>query len=563
MPRGEGEGLPRGVWHVAREFAGLAEAGGLKDAVAGLAAAQVRAGIRTAVVLPRYGFLAGLQAERLPVKFTLALPSGNEASAPSPEPVEVYRIRREGVELFLLDSARTRGKRDVYTYTSADELENPERKKGTGHWDAHHVNLILQRGALELARRARRLGWPGPPVILHCHDGHAGFLPAILRLQARGPLRRTRALLTLHNAGSGYHQEIYGLQFARQLTGLPLGVLEQGLSPEAPEAVDPLLVGPLFAPVNTVSEQYAEEIASGALDRLTGGLGKAYREAGIRLRGITNGIDPGPYDPRFPAQTGLAYAFDPARGDLEGKRQCRRWLAAETAGAAPAGRSAPAYLRQARRGLSREFAPGSPLAGLSCFGSLKDDSGSPLFTFVGRLASQKGVDVLAGAAARLLGRKADLRFLVLGQGERALEERLAELAGDPAAAGRFCLLVGFNSLAARYCYAAGDFFLVPSLYEPCGLTDLYAQMMGSLPVVHRVGGLVKVRHGETGYSYAEHSPEALCRAIEEAADDHRRRPDHLEGMRRLAFREVLERFTWDRVLADGYLPLYRELQAPA
>jgi starch synthase len=158
---------------------------------------------------------------------------------------------------------------------------------------------------------------------------------------------------------------------------------------------------------------------------------------------------------------------------------------------------------------------------------------------------------------------ADLRFLVLGQGEKILEERLAGIAGGPAVGGKFCLMVGFNSLAAKYCYAAGDFFLVPSLYEPCGLTDLYAQMMGSLPVVHRVGGLVKVRHGETGYSYEEHSVEALCRAIEEAARDHRRQPERLEGMRRRAFREVLERFTWDRVLAGGYLPLYREVLAEA
>ncbi len=558
---GTEEGLSRGVWHVAREFAGLAEAGGLKDAVAGLAAAQVRAGIRAAALLPRYGFLVPLPAERLPVRFSLSLPSGNEASTPASEQVEVYRLHRDGVEVFLLDSARARAKRDVYTYTEADERENPYQKKGTGHWDAHHLNLTLQRGALELARRARRLGWPGPPAILHCHDGHAAFLPAILRLQARGALRRTRALLTLHNAGAGYHQEIYGLQFARQLTGLPLEVLEQGLSAEADEAVDPLLIGPRFAMVNTVSEQYAAEISSGALDRLTGGLGKAYREAGIALRGITNGIDPRPYDPRIPAQTGLAYAFDPARGELEGKRQCRRWIVAETAAAAPVG--APAYLQQARRGPARQFGTESPLAGLACFGSLREAPGAPLFTFVGRLASQKGVDVLAGAIARLLGRRADFGFLVLGQGERGLEESLAALAVSPAGAGRFCLLLGFNGLAAKYCYAAGDFFLVPSLYEPCGLADLYAQMMGSLPIVHHVGGLVKVRHGETGYSYEEHSPEALCRAIEEAAADYRDRPQRLQAMRRQAFGEVLERFTWDRVLAGGYLPLYRELQAQA
>jgi glycosyltransferase involved in cell wall biosynthesis len=76
-----------------------------------------------------------------------------------------------------------------------------------------------------------------------------------------------------------------------------------------------------------------------------------------------------------------------------------------------------------------------------------------------------------------------------------------------------------------------------------------------------VGGLVKVRHGETGYSYEEHSVEALCRAIEEAAREHRLHPQRQQAMRRRAFQEVLERFTWDRVLERGYLPLYREIRA--
>jgi starch synthase len=556
-----GGGLPRGIWHVTREFAGVAEAGGLKDAVAGLAEAQARLGIPTAAVLPRYGFLDRLDAERLPIRFELLLPSGNEASALEAESVEVYRTRRGGVELFLLESARTRAKRDVYTYTLEDERENRHQKRGTGHWDAHHINLTLQRGTLELALRARRLGWRAPPEVLHCHDGHAGFLPAMLRCNPpfRRKLRRCRALLTLHNAGRGYHQEIYGLEFARQLTGLPLEVLERGVSsePEASaNAVDPLLVGPRYAVVNTVSERYAEEIASGRLDSLTGGLGRAYREAGIRLHGVTNGIDPAPYDPRQPAQTGLAYAFDPSRGEWDGKARCRKWLLAQIAGCRRG--SWPAYLRGSRRGDALQFASDSPLAGVSCFGTLAAPSGCPLFTFVGRLAAQKGVDVLAESIATLLGRKADVRFLVLGKGDPGLEEQLIHVAEQPAARGRFCLLLGFHSLAAAYCYASGDFFLVPSLYEPCGLSDLYAQMMGNLPVVHSVGGLVKVRPGETGYGYEEHSAEALCTAIEEAARDHRERPEHLERMRRRAFLEVLERHTWDRVLTSGYLPLYRE-----
>jgi starch synthase len=552
-------GLEAGIWHVSREYAGIAEAGGLKDVVTGLSTAQARLGIPVAAVLPCYGFLdpKALRAESLPLRLSLELPSGYEASDPVREPVQVLRFRRDGVQIFLLKSARTSGKRAVYTYTVEDELENQHRRRGTGHWDAHHLNLTLQRGALELARSYRALGWKRPPALFHCHDGHSAFLPALLRRSARyrWRLRRCRALITVHNAGWGYHQEIHDLEFARQLTGLPAEVLRLGL---LQGTVDPLVLGPRFALVNTVSEQYALEIGSGQLDELTGGLGRAYREAGVRILGITNGIDPRPYDPRQPEQAGLPFGFDPSRGDWDGKRLCRKHLLEELAQGIAERPERPEFLRSGRSASARLFPQDSELAGLRCYGSIKEGS-APLFTFVGRLTGQKGVDVLAEAISRLLGRRAALRFLFLGQGEQQFEDRLIELARGPAGSGRVCLLIGYNPVAAKLSFAAGDFFLVPSRYEPCGLTDLYAQMMGNLPIVHGVGGLVKVKHGENGYSYREHSAEALSAAILQALEDYRRRPDHLEAMRRQAFAEVLRHYTWERVLEERYLPLYREV----
>jgi starch synthase len=553
-------GLEAGIWHVSREYAGIAEAGGLKDVVAGLAAAQAQRGIPVAAVLPRYGFvdLTGLEARRLPLRLKLALPSGYEASKLQEETVEVVSCRHGGVQIFLLDTARIRLTRDVYTYTAEDERGNQYRRRGTGHWDAHHINLTLQRGALELARRSRAAGWRSPPALFHCHDGHAGFLPALLRLASRycRRLARSRALITVHNAGWGYHQEIHNLEFARQLTGLPVPVLRLGL---LEGTVDPLVLGPRFAPVNTVSERYAMEIASGRLDELTGGLGRAYRDSGVRLAGITNGIDPDPYDPRHPERAKLPFGFDPSRGDWEGKKGCRRHLLEQIDMGRPALSAHPGFLKSNRTSTPREFPPDSRLKGLRAYGSLKAGGEAPLFTFVGRLTGQKGVDVLAGAVSRLFGRRAPLRLLILGQGEQALEERLIELASGPAAAGRMCLLIGYNPWAAKLCFAAGDFFLVTSRYEPCGLTDLYAQMMGNLPIVHRVGGLVKVKHGVTGYSYDEHSDEALSAMMLQALEDHHRRPEYLEGMRRQAFAEVLGHYTWERVWEERYLPLYQEV----
>jgi starch synthase len=531
------------VWHVSRECDGIAEAGGLKDVVAGLSAALAAEGIPSAVVLPRYGFidLAGLNAEPTGIQFELQMPadSGTPADAGVPaadaareagdiEHVEVFHLRRLGVDVYLLDSARTRSKRAIYTYTAEEEREDPRRRKGTGHWDAHYLNLILQRGALELARIT------GPPDVFHCHDGHSAFLPAILGACSpyREELGKCRALITIHNAGKGYHQEIHDPNLAASLTGLPVEVLSAGT---VNGAVDPFLVGAVYAPVNTVSEGYAAEINSGQFEELTGGLGAAFKARGVELLGITNGIAPLAYDPRYPDQSGLPFAFDPSRGEMAGKLRCRERFFDLLSG----GQSAP------------------ELAGLEIFGSLDSAVERPLYTFVGRLTGQKGVDILAGAVDRYLSGGGDLQFLILGQGESEIEEHLLEIVRNPRARGKLCVLRGYNGQAAKYVYACGDFFLVPSQYEPCGLTDLFAQMMGNLPIVHAVGGLVKVLPGVTGYSYKEHSAEALVAAIAEALSDYRDNPGRLERLRRQAFAEVFRRYTWDKVLREGYLPLYQ------
>lgn len=536
--------LGRGIWHVSRECDGIAEAGGLKDVVAGLSVSLVRAGVPSAVVLPRYGFidLKQIGAEPTGIRFDLYLPAaddntpGAQTQNGGAEPVEVYHLKRDGVDVYLLDSPRTRSKRAIYTYTAEEESQDPRKRKGTGHWDAHHLNLLLQHGALKLATIREA------PDVFHCHDGHSAFLPAILKTSSpfREKLKHSLALITIHNAGKGYHQEIHDLELAARLTRLPTDVLSAGI---LGGAVDPFLVGSVYAPINTVSEGYAGEILSGRLEELTGGLGAALRERGIRLLGITNGITPDSFDPRNPGASGLPFAFDPARDELSGKRACRtRFLELLAAAGGDEGSGAAGV---------------AELAGVQIVGSLHGKVDTPLYTFVGRLTGQKGVDVLAGAVDHFIARGADAQFLILGQGERVIEDHLLRIVSRPQARGRLCLLIGYNSSAAKYVYGCGDFFLVPSQYEPCGLTDLFAQMMGNLPIVHAVGGLVKVIPGVTGYSYTDHSVRSLISAIDESLSDYADNPQRLRQLRAQAFAEVLEHYTWEKVLRDSYLPLYR------
>jgi starch synthase len=508
------------VWHVAREYAGIAEAGGVKDVVRGLAEAHARAGGTPSVVLPLYGFVSGAVSPGPAVaSFPLKLPDQDKGNEVFEEHVRVHAAIQDGVRLLFVESPRYSALRGVYTYTADDERENHWRKRGTGHWDFHQLNLILQRAALETA-----LALGDVPDIFHCHDGHTAFLPALMRedTRYRSQFRSSSAVVTIHNAGKGYHQEVWDPAFAALLTGLPEHVLARGL---LDGTVDPFLLAGYYAKLVTVSERYAEELLAERDQEMSGGLGRALRERGIELGGITNGIDPAPWDPRFPERAGIPFAFDPSSGALDGKARCRQALEAEIGGGA---RLPP---------------------------------GVPLYAFVGRLTGQKGIDVLFKALELLLRDATERLFVVLGTGEKEKEAMLAWLASKPSAAGRFHFLPRYDPPLASLLYAASDFFLVPSAYEPCGLTDFIAQIFGSVPVVHHVGGLVKVRDGETGFAYREHLPEALVAAVQRAGGAYTEQPALLERIRRTAFLEIFSRHTWDRVLADSYLSLYSTARA--
>lgn len=514
---------PRSVWHVAREYAGVAEAGGVKDMVRGLAEAQARSGIDVTAVVPLYGFARGrIACDETPVvSFTTRLPDLETWSRMRDEPVAVLAARgggsggaRGAVRLLLVDSPRFADKRDVYTWTAEDERDDRHRRKGTGHWDAHHMNLILQRAALDAAARGA-----SAPEVIHCHDGHAAFLPAIAREDSRFArrLRGCRLVVTIHNAGEGYHQEIWDPRIAALLTGLDAGVIAAGV---LRGTADPFLVSAPYARLNTVSEHYAAELLGERDAEVAGGLGRAYRERGVPFVGITNGVDGEAWDPRHPERTGLPSAFDPGAGDLAGKRACRDALVAR---------------------VGPDAARGHPA--------------QPLFAFIGRLTPQKGVDTLQ-AAIRVLAQSGDAPpFVVLGTGDAATEGAMRALERD--LAGRLAFVAAWDTALADLIYAAADFLVLPSVYEPCGLADFHGQVVGAVPLVHAVGGLRKVRDGETGYAYSSQDPSTLAAAIRRCVRIHRDEPAALDGVRRRAFREIFDLHSWDRVHREGYLPLYR------
>ena len=512
------------IWMITREYDSVAGAGGVKDVSRQLAEALARIKKSVTAILPCYGFMdpKRLGFIKQPISFEVDM---NYTAEDRREDVTLWKKMLHGVVIYLIDAHRYREKQSIYTYTAADEANNPYQVHGSGHFDYFAMNVLLQKAALDLMIILGQ-----KPDIIHCQDGHTALLPAMLRQGTgyRHYFSATAAIVTIHNAGHGHHQEVLDLPFARAISGLPNNLIHNNL---LDGAFDPFLAASTFAVLNTVSENYARELRETDDDALTGWLGHRLMTRGIRLEGITNGFNPEDFDTTRPQQLGLPAAFDPAKGDLAGKKICRH-------------------------DLLRSLAQKSP-TGINRIGSLKDIPGQPLFTLIGRLTAQKGVDILLPALETLLQSDTEFQVLVLGSGAKDFEQALRRLAQKKENKGRICLLLGYDSLLANQIYAGGDFFLIPSKYEPCGLTDYIAQLAGNLPVVHHVGGLVKVEHGVTGFTFKEYSSDALMAAMLHAMTVFKKSPQQILDMQETAAKQVRQKYTWDKVVLR-YLALYEK-----
>lgn len=291
---------------------------------------------------------------------------------------------------------------------------------------------VMSRGGLEVASRV----WPEGPDIVHAHDWHATFAVLYARL-VMGPVwGRVPSILTVHN-----------LQFQGVLDAGAVDRLHLPRSELRPEVLwheghVNLMKGATYHAdrITTVSPTYAREI----LEPVGGfGLDVHLRAHAHKLVGVLNGIDLAQWDPRK----------DPviaARYDEHSASVARKIDKAALAGEL----------------------------------SLDDDDG-PLFGVVSRLSWQKGIDLLIPILPELAARGA--RIVVVGTGDAVLERQLAYLARTYPR--RIAARLAFDPPLSHRVYAGSDFLIVPSRFEPCGLTQMYAMRYGSVPIVTDVGGL--------------------------------------------------------------------------
>ncbi|MDE1920335.1 MAG: glycogen synthase [Candidatus Omnitrophica bacterium] len=337
------------------------------------------------------------------------------------------------------------------------------------------------------------------PDIIHCHDWHTALIPVLLKTNYQHDpfFRSSRSVLTIHNMA---YQGIFPkFKYER------LGVHGRLFHPQALEFYDQVNVlkgGIIFAhALTTVSPQYAKEIQTREFGCTLDGV---LRNRAHDISGILNGLDYETWNPKD--DPFLNFPYD-AAGAHELKINNKLVL-------------------QVTLGLpSREDVP--------------------LFGFVGRLCAQKGLDLIRDVVDAIAAKGGQVIFT--GVGDRKYHRMIEEAAGrHPHHVGK---ILKFDEGIAHKIYAASDFFLMPSTYEPCGLGQMIALRYGSIPVVYKTGGLADTIHlydpihkTGNGFIFTEYTKASFIKAVDEALKVYHQK-DQMKDLLDAAMRY---RFSWEK-----------------
>lgn len=366
-----------------------------------------------------------------------------------------------------------------------------------GHGDDYMRFAVLSMAALGVARYLFR------PQIIHVHDWPAAPVPIYLRehFTSDPTFSGVRVLFTIHNAG---YQGIFGPEVIPRI-----GLDRRLFNPEQLESYGKVnfLKGGIACSdaISTVSKGYAREIQT---PEYGFGLDGFLRKHGP-IAGIVNGVDYGEWNPEHDPYIARNYSED----DLSGKRACKRAVLTE-------------------------------------FGLPDNDLDRPLIGIVSRFARQKGFDLIAEIAPTLI--EEDIGLAAVGSGEAEYETMFRFLAA--AHPDKVGVRIAYDNALAHRIEAGADLFLMPSRYEPCGLSQIYSLRYGTVPVVRATGGLDDTIDEDTGFKFTDYSGSALREAIGSALQAYRD-PDQWVAMMRRGMRKD---FSWSAAALE-YMALYRRL----
>lgn len=363
---------------------------------------------------------------------------------------------------------------------------------------------FLSRAAIDLCYY---LDWF--PDVVHCHDWATGLVPVYLNTTERdAPMGEAASLMTLHNM---QHQGWFPPDLLGY-AGLPESVYRaDGL--ESNGELN-MLKGGIYhsTKITTVSPTYAREIQG---QEGGCGLDQLLRYRSGDLIGVINGVDYSEWDPATDSLLPENYSLK----DMSGKATCK------------------AALQKAY--------------------GLEVNPSVPVYTVVSRLVDQKGLDLLASIGDRLM-QTMQIQVAVLGTGDPVLEHLFRDLAERHP--GRFGAHIGFDNKLAHLTAAGADFLLMPSRFEPCGLSQLYAMIYGAPPIVRATGGLIDTvepyvegKGTGTGFLFEDATPDAFFNTIGWACSTYYDRP---KEFRKLQENGMARNYAWDES-ASKYEQIYR------
>lgn len=377
----------------------------------------------------------------------------------------------------------------------------------TNDGDEHLRFILLARAAIEMCQN---MGFS--PDIFHCHDWHTALIPLYLKSRYAwdGLFAATRSVLTIHNIG---YQGIVGASVLDDL-GLEGAVHQLHQDDLSDDRINFLKTGILHADLlTTVSPTYAREIQG---DEYGMGLQNLLRERGESVVGILNGVDYKEWNPESDDLIPATYSHR----NMSGKKTCKLELMKET--------------------------------------GLEGGVRQPLIGMVTRLTPQKGIDLIQKVIPDLLQRR-NFSLVVLGSGEPHYEHFFAWL--HESFRGRVSFYQGYSNKLAHWIEAGADMFLMPSVYEPCGLNQMYSLRYGTVPIVRETGGLADsvqlfdpaTRKGD-GIVFRDYDEAGLRWAIETALVLYPDRP----VWRRIRQNGMRKNYSWDKQ-GKEYVDLFRRL----
>lgn len=344
------------------------------------------------------------------------------------------------------------------------------------------------------------LNWQ--PDIIHCHDWHTAIVPLLLNTKYQIP--NTKTLLTIHNlANQGKWQSKEVLNFLNlkgdEVESLKikdtegnLNILQQGI-----------LNADL---INTVSSNYSKEILTKEYGE---GLENYLLERKNDTLGILNGIDEEVFNPETDSNLKMNYFWKNLENKLENKLELQEIL------------------------------------------DFKKDTKIPLFTFIGRLTPQKGIDLIIKIIPELV--KMDCQFVFLGVGMENYEKKLLELSQKYPQ--NISAQIKFDPVLAQKIYGGADIFLMPSRFEPCGLGQMIAMRYGTIPIARQTGGLTDtIENKKTGFLFKEYKVEAFLETIKTALNLYQGK----KAWQKLVKEAMKKDFSWKKS-AREYLKLYQIL----